>query len=505
MNNQVKIEKAVEFIVGALSLAVANILTIILFQVILPGRIIEYPAEIWNQFSLIIAISYIVIFFTFSQPLNLKTRNRPMELISTVRNCMLTYALFAVLLIFTKNEIIESRYLFLGGATFYILLSLVGRYLAKRILLSKRFGNRFASNAGIITVSELADDFVSAIKADWSKNVTAVALLDARLENGEFKCKAKGEAYVNDKATSLLTETQYTTVNDIQGVPVIANAENLIGWILTAPLDEVYIHTPNNYNNDELSELIEELEDMGITVNVSIPSLRKIVSESKYNNLNCEVKQDYPVAVFTPVVHSEKLLVLKRIVDIIGGIVGSIISFILIATVAIPLKKESPGPLIFKQERVGKNGRIFNIYKIRSMYVDAEERKQALMEQNKIDGYMFKVDDDPRITKVGKFIRKYSIDEWPQFWNVLKGDMSLVGTRPPTIDEFERYERHHKRRLSLKPGITGMWQVSGRSDIQDFEEVVRLDCEYIDNWSIWLDIKILIKTIGVVITHKGAE
>lgn len=139
------------------------------------------------------------------------------------------------------------------------------------------------------------------------------------------------------------------------------------------------------------------------------------------------------------------------------------------------------------------------------MYVDAEERKKALMEQNKMDGFMFKMDNDPRITKVGKFIRKTSIDELPQFWNVLKGDMSLVGTRPPTIDEFEKYESHHKRRLSLNPGITGLWQVSGRSDIQNFEEVVKLDCEYIDNWSLWLDIKILFKTVGVVLTHKGAE
>ena len=137
------------------------------------------------------------------------------------------------------------------------------------------------------------------------------------------------------------------------------------------------------------------------------------------------------------------------------------------------------------------------------MYKDAEERKKALMEQNKMDGHMFKMDNDPRITKVGKFIRKTSIDELPQFWNVLKGDMSLVGTRPPT--EFEKYESHHKRRLSMKPGITGKWQVSGRSDIQDFEEVVKLDCEYIDEWSPMLDIQILFKTVGVVLTHKGAE
>jgi lipopolysaccharide/colanic/teichoic acid biosynthesis glycosyltransferase len=139
------------------------------------------------------------------------------------------------------------------------------------------------------------------------------------------------------------------------------------------------------------------------------------------------------------------------------------------------------------------------------MYIDAEARKKELEKENKMEGHMFKMDNDPRITKVGRFIRKYSIDELPQFWNVLKGDMSLVGTRPPTIEEFEKYESHHKRRLSMKPGITGNWQVSGRSDIQDFEEVVKLDCEYIDNWSPLYDTKILFKTVGVVLLHKGAE
>ncbi|OUP86735.1 UNVERIFIED_ORG: glycosyl transferase, partial [Lacrimispora saccharolytica] len=135
----------------------------------------------------------------------------------------------------------------------------------------------------------------------------------------------------------------------------------------------------------------------------------------------------------------------------------------------------------------------------------AEEQKKELMKQNEMEGFMFKMKDDPRITKVGKFIRKTSIDELPQFFNVLRGDMSLVGTRPPTVDEFERYEEHHKRRLSLRPGITGMWQVSGRSDIQNFEDVVRLDLEYIDNWSVWLDIKILFQTIIVVFFHRGAK
>ena len=157
------------------------------------------------------------------------------------------------------------------------------------------------------------------------------------------------------------------------------------------------------------------------------------------------------------------------------------------------------------RNRVGKNGRIFQMYKLRSMYNDAEKRKAELMENNQMNGLMFKMDNDPRITKVGKFIRKTSIDELPQFFNVLKGDMSLVGTRPPTVDEFEQYENHHKRRLSMRPGITGMWQTSGRSNIKDFEKIVELDLQYIDNWSLGLDVKLLLKTVGVVFRKDGAE
>ena len=145
------------------------------------------------------------------------------------------------------------------------------------------------------------------------------------------------------------------------------------------------------------------------------------------------------------------------------------------------------------------------MYKFRSVYIVGEERKKELMAQNEMNGLMFKMEDDPRITKVGKFLRKTSLDEFPQFINILKGDMSLVGTRPPTLDEFEQYKTYHKKRLSFRPGLTGMWQVSGRSDITDFEEIVRLDVEYINNWSVSLDIKILIKTVLAVFAESGAK
>lgn len=165
---------------------------------------------------------------------------------------------------------------------------------------------------------------------------------------------------------------------------------------------------------------------------------------------------------------------------------------------------QSPGPIFFSQERIGRNGRRFKIYKFRSMYPDAEERKKELMAQNKMQGLMFKMDNDPRIIPIGHFMRKTSLDEFPQFLNVLKGDMSLVGTRPPTVDEYEQYEMHHKARLAVKPGLTGMWQISGRSDIVDFEEVVRLDTKYISEWNIGLDIKILLQTVKTVLKREGS-
>ena len=211
-------------------------------------------------------------------------------------------------------------------------------------------------------------------------------------------------------------------------------------------------------------------------------------------------------------------LALKRALDILGGLVGCLLTGIICIFIGPAIYIQSPGPIFFSQWRIGKNGKKFKMYKFRSMYMDAEERKKEYMAQNKIaDGLMFKMEDDPRIIGsekkdkngkpkgIGNFIRNTSLDEFPQFWNVLKGDMSLVGTRPPTVDEWERYDLHHRVRMSVKPGITGMWQVSGRSEITDFEEVVRLDTEYIRNWSWRLDIKILLKTVAVVLKHEGAS
>lgn len=502
MNKRTRVQLYFEYIVDLIMLLIANVVSFYVCKYIKKIPIITNEEIL--QYGVILLISFTLIFFGFTSSINLSQQNRSMELISVLRNCLLTYMTLAVLLILTKNMIIQSRYLYISSLILFIVLSSIGRYILKCVLIRKFSDSKMASLVGLVTVSERVDDCINKLNKDWSKNVKGIVLLDATYEDGKYKCcRPAKETDADGNVTTKLNE-ELETVTEISGIPVVANYDNFLDWARSESLDEVFVNLPFSCDK-KANEFVKELESMGIIVNINLPNLENIIEESKFNNFKCSVFEGYPTATFAATSHSLTLLLFKRIADIIGAIVGIIISTPIILVTAIPLLIESPGPLIFKQKRVGKNGRIFNIYKLRSMYVDAEERKKELMDKNKMDGLMFKMDDDPRITKVGKFIRKTSIDELPQFWNVLKGDMSLIGTRPPTIDEFEQYENHHKRRLSMRPGITGMWQVSGRSDITDFEEVVKLDCKYIDNWSLSLDAKILFKTFAVVLNRNGAE
>lgn len=296
----------------------------------------------------------------------------------------------------------------------------------------------------------------------------------------------------------------------IKEVPVIAGVDDAASYICREWIDGVLVYLP--FNDSKPQRLIEQCKEMGVTVHISLDtkgsgSQQQFVEQlGNHTVLTSSISSATPLQAF-----------LKRSMDIVGGFIGCILALVALMILDPKIKKASPGPLLFMQERIGKNGRKFKMYKIRSMYLDAEERKKELMKDNRVsDGMMFKLDFDPRIigneilpdgtkkTGIGETIRKYSLDELPQFWNVLKGDMSLVGTRPPTVDEWEKYELHHRARLAMKPGITGMWQVSGRSNITDFEEVVKLDTHYISNWSMGLDMRILWKTIGAVIGQKGA-
>lgn len=263
---------------------------------------------------------------------------------------------------------------------------------------------------------------------------------------------------------------------------------------------DLVIFSVNHIARKKIEHLIEAFSEMGIDSLITIDSFAIETLETKLEDFGTT-----NVIRLSPRLFTDGELLLKRLMDIAGALVGCFICILFGIIVAPLIFLEDPGPIIFKQKRVGRNGKYFYIYKFRSMYQDAEAKLQTLKDQNEMQGFMFKMKNDPRITKIGKILRKTSIDELPQFFNVLEGSMSLIGTRPPTVDEYNQYSAHHKRRISIKPGITGLWQVSGRSEITDFEEIVRLDCFYIDHWSITGDIKILLKTFAAVFTGKGSE
>ncbi len=203
-----------------------------------------------------------------------------------------------------------------------------------------------------------------------------------------------------------------------------------------------------------------------------------------------------------PRVHPSVVSRAKRALDILGAIVGLAVTGIIAIPVAIAMQLDDPGSIFFSQIRCGFDGRPFKIWKFRSMIANADQKKHLV--ENKATGHIFKNDRDPRITRVGCFLRRTSLDEFPQFWNVLKGDMSLVGTRPPTTEEVAMYDDHHFERLKVKPGITGEWQVRGRSEVLDFEDIVRMDLDYQQKWSFFYDINLIVSTIAVVLARKGA-
>ena len=278
----------------------------------------------------------------------------------------------------------------------------------------------------------------------------------------------------------------------------IVTLDNLVTYATRSVVDQVVINLPSE--SFLIADFVSRFETMGLPVAVNIAALDFVTNSEK------AIQQfgDSSVVNFSTTFYRSSDIALKRVIDIIGSLVGLIIC-VLVSIFLVPLIKRDGGPAIFVQDRVGRNGRVFKFYKFRSMRVDAEEIKKELMSQNQMQGGMFKIENDPRITKIGHFIRKTSLDELPQFWNVLKGDMSLVGTRPPTLDEYMTYTPEQKRRLSFKPGITGLWQISGRSNIKNFDEVVKLDVTYLDGWTIWKDIEILLKTIKVVFMKDGAK
>ena len=427
----------------------------------------------WNQMNenvLTVLVSYLLLSVIDSGAENFTGRGYLIEFRAVLKKYVLFACIIAIYELLRRKEELFPRGVYVIMFGMVIVSSYICRIVIKKILIGhNRSGH--AIRLIVITTKDRAEKNLSLRedRADWMRRLDSFIIVD--------------EDMVGSK---------------IGDIPVVATADTLMDHIRKGVADEVYIDI--GYQNIEhLRPMILELEDMGVTVDLRIDVLDAFGDfDVAFGRLGGNV-----VATFAHRLYAYKKLFSKRCADILGSIVGILIMTVCMIFVAPAIKLDSPGPIFFKQKRVGKGGRYFYIYKFRSMYVDAEERKKELASENEMQGLMFKVTDDTRITKVGKFLRKTSIDELPQFLNVLKGDMSLVGTRPPTLDEFEQYAGHHKRRLTMKPGITGMWQAYGRNSVTDFEDVVKMDLQYIDNWSLSLDIKILFKTIITVLKEGG--
>ena len=394
------------------------------------------------------------------------------ELLHIIGNNAVIFSGSAMLLYFMKRLEAYSRLAFVYFLVLDCIFMFLLHFAWKRVLPSLYWRMGLARKVLLISDRDNAQELVKAVRnmGGFGVDLVGITLVDDSYEN------------------------------NVSGTKIVASSKKIIEFCQGASLDEVYISLANIQNQDTV-QMMNTLSEMGIIIHyqMSVPELtgakQKVLSQ---------LGSSYHVTYASRVVPAGQL-VIKRAMDICGALVGCVILAIVTIIFGPLIKLESPGPIFFAQKRVGKNGRVFKMYKFRSMYADAEERKKELMAQNEMSGFMFKMENDPRITKIGGFMRKTSLDEFPQFINILKGDMSLVGTRPPTLDEFSQYSPYHKKRLSFRPGLTGMWQVSGRSDITDFEEIVSLDVEYIEDWSVGLDIKILLKTVLAVFKGSGAR
>lgn len=442
-----------------------------------------YQSDLYREIGILMIIFDVLVAVMKDSMHNVMKRGYYKEFTKTFSHCTVVMLLTLVWMFSLKNSDSYSRTVVYLTYGFHIIIGYSGRLIWKHFL--QKHGAADSGKLSMLAVLEkdVADKMVERLTANPldGYHLSGIVLID-----------------------------NPDSVEEIRGIPVVASFDTAASYICREWIDSVFISSKGV--TQEIREFMGHCAEMAVTIHYHIPSIGQDGNKQFVEKVGSSTVVTSSSSYVTPA-----QMIVKRIFDIIGGLVGSLMALIIMAIVGPKIKKASPGPILYRSERIGQNGKRFKMIKIRSMYLDADARKASLMEQNRVkDGMMFKLDFDPRIigneelpdgtrkTGIGEFIRKTSLDEFPQFFNVLKGDMSLVGTRPPTPDEWEKYEYHHRARLATKPGITGMWQVSGRSEITDFEEVVKLDTSYIQNWTLGLDLKILFKTVVNVVTRKGA-
>lgn len=441
-----------------------------------------------------LVLSFILAFYLRHHNLSFLSNNMYIEMLFIM-------VLLELIIYFFRNPfsgILRRGYLVELKET--LIFDLLSMFASVMYLFAVKSGNEYSRIVLFLTyIIYIALSYLTRIL--WKKHLISRANNEAAGTNKSLLiiCKEKeAEKLINQlmiesinfyNLTGLCIIDKDLTGSQIAGYEVTANKQTVLDYVSKNWIDEILITDFSRIPK----EIIENLVITGIPIRFKINEIEGLEGRTQI------VEKMGPINTITTVnrTYKDSELFLKRCMDIVGGLVGCLITLILMLIIGPIIYIKSPGPIIYVSDRVGKNGKIFKFYKFRSMVMNADDLKDELRKQNRNkDGMMFKIKDDPRIIPgIGNFIRKTSLDEFPQFFNVLKGDMSLVGTRPPTLDEWSKYSPYYRSRLSVKPGITGMWQISGRSNITDFDEVVKLDNEYINNWSISLDIKILFKTV----------
>lgn len=447
------------------------------------GLLNPYGTELYRTLAILYTLIDLVVLIANETMKDVLRRGYYVEMVQTVKHAFLVTVLAALYLFSTQTGSQYSRITFYLQTGYYVLFSYSVRVLWKRLILYRR--KRWGGSAIYFVTVE-----------DRAKRVI-----------GQFR---KGDLEYHS-IQGLCIVDKDCVGREMDGIPVTASQDTVLSYLCDKWVDEVFVSLPETCT--DCTELVSALVEMGIVVHVEMEH----PDTERWRHQTIEKMADTTVRTISMTMATPMQSFLKRALDIVGGLAGCLLTGILALIIGPMIYAQSPGPIFFTQTRVGKNGRKFKLYKFRSMYLDAEERKAELMAQNRVQGgLMFKLEYDPRIIGcqrladgtikkgIGNFIRDYSLDEFPQFFNVLKGDLSLCGTRPPTVDEWERYDLHHRARLAIKPGITGLWQVSGRSNITDFEQVVALDKKYIQEWSMGLDLRILLQTVRVVFHKDGS-
>lgn len=431
--------------------------------------------DVFQELFIVEILINIILLFLVEPYKNILKLNNYKMLSRTIVYVYLQGLISNIMLYVFHQGGLVSRLFFGIHYVLYFFISYLCRYLLKKRILKESKDAIRTGNNVLLVVTD---------KKHINQTITAITE-----ENFEFN-RIAGLCIIDE-------DRQGETIS---GFNVVANLDNLLSYVCINQIDGVFINM--NYQNVP-EEVLNGLAIAGITVHIRLRKVSSLIGQEQhfsklfnYSVLTSQVKEI-----------SNRQKFLKRTMDIMGGIVGSLITLVLIIIIGPIIYIKSPGPIFYKQERIGLNGRHFKMIKFRSMIMNADQKLEELKKYNRVSSdFMFKMENDPRIIPgIGNFIRKTSLDEFPQFFNVLKGDMSLVGTRPPTVQEFEKYELKHRIRMSTKPGITGMWQTSGRNEITDFNEVVKLDAWYINNWTLSLDIELLFKTVKQLLNHKDDE